>query len=189
MAPAFDRLIEAVRAQHFANEPKRQDARNVRIARFMASLDGNTPQALQQRLDHIESKIAWKSRRRFDASGDSQVAAAFFRTLLDAVTTGHVLHLQTRSYSQHAALNTFYSELDNLVDGLIEAFQGKYGVVDNYPPSTENTTNEPIGFIKNLSDYVRSNRAAVADDSELQNDIDSIQTLIDSTLYKLKNLR
>jgi hypothetical protein len=189
MAPAFDRLMEAVRAEHFASAPKRQDDRNDRIARFMALLESNTPQRLQQRLDQLESRIAWNHQRRFDASGDTQVVAAFFRTLLDAVTTGHILHLQTRSYSQHAALNTFYSELDDLVDGLIEAFQGKYGIVDNYPPSALNTFNEPIGFVESLSSYVSSNRAAVADDSELQNDIDSIQTLIDSTLYKLKNLK
>jgi hypothetical protein len=47
----------------------------------------------------------------------------------------------------------------------------------------------PIDFITKLSDYVRNTRAGVASDSELQNDIDSIQTLIDSTLYKLTNLQ
>ena len=40
MAAAFDRLLDAVRTEHFANAPKRQDARGVRIDRFMALLDG-----------------------------------------------------------------------------------------------------------------------------------------------------
>jgi hypothetical protein len=44
MAPAFDRLLAAVRAEHFADAPKRNDARGVRIDRFMAALARNTPQ-------------------------------------------------------------------------------------------------------------------------------------------------
>ncbi len=44
MAPAFDRLLAAVRAEHFADAPKRNDARGVRIDRFMAALERNTPQ-------------------------------------------------------------------------------------------------------------------------------------------------
>lgn len=36
-------------------------------------------------------------------------------------TTGHLLHLQSRSYSQHQALGTFYEELNDLADGLIDS--------------------------------------------------------------------
>ena len=45
-----------------------------------------------------------------------------------------------------------------------------------------------IFFLLLLDDYVRSNRSTVASDSELQNLIDEIQQLIDSTLYKLRFL-
>lgn len=38
-----------------------------------------------------------------------------------------MLHLQSRSFSEHMALNTFYSELPELADAVIEAYQGKYG--------------------------------------------------------------
>lgn len=120
---------------------------------------------------------------------DSAVAAEFFKTLLDAVTAAHLLHLQSRSFSQHSALGDFYPELEDLADGLIEAYQGKYGIVAAYPMGPSQPNGDPIAFITQLSDYVRSKRYAVATDSELQNDIDSIQTLIDSTLYKLTNLR
>ena len=120
---------------------------------------------------------------------DPRIAAEFFKALLDAVTTGHLLHLQSRSYSQHQALGTFYEELTDLADGLIEAYQGKYGIVTDYPMGPSQPNGDPIAFITQLSDYVRTTRAAVASDSELQNDIDTIQSLIDSTLYKLTNLR
>jgi hypothetical protein len=49
-------------------------------------------------------------------------------------------------------------------------------------------TSAAIDFVSALSDYVMSSRANVADDSEIQNLIDEIQDLIDSTLYKLRFL-
>lgn len=120
---------------------------------------------------------------------DPAVAAAFFKTLLDAVTAAHLLHFQSRSYAQHQALGTFYSELEDLADGLIESYQGKYGIVTDYPQGPSQVNNDPISFMTQLSDYVRNTRAGVASDSELQNDIDTVQSLIDSTLYKLTNLK
>lgn len=120
---------------------------------------------------------------------DASRAAEFFKALLDAVTSAHLLHLQSRSFSQHTALGDFYSELEELADGLIESYQGKYGIVTDYPQGPSMPNNDPISFMTKLSDYVRNTRAAVASDSELQNDIDTVQSLIDSTLYKLTNLQ
>jgi hypothetical protein len=57
MAPAFDRLLESVGAENFANAPKRQDARSVRVDRFMALLGGNTGQGPQSRLDQLEARL------------------------------------------------------------------------------------------------------------------------------------
>lgn len=120
---------------------------------------------------------------------DAAIAALFFKTLLDAVTTGHLLHLQSRSFAQHSALGEFYPELEELADSLIEAYQGKYGIVSGYPVGPSMPSSDPISFAESLSNFVRTTRAAVASDSELQNIIDEVQSLIDSTLYKLVNLR
>ena len=54
-------------------------------------------------------------------------------TLLNAATIGHVLHLQSRSYSEHKALQGFYTAMPDLVDGVIEAYQGRYGELVEYP--------------------------------------------------------
>lgn len=119
---------------------------------------------------------------------DNQQAAEFFITLLHAATSGHILHLQTRSYAQHKALDEFYGELPGLADGVIEAFQGKYGLVLDYPDGYTVPTGTPIEFVSALGDYVTANRAAVGNDSELQNLIDGVMDLIDSTIYKLRFL-
>lgn len=123
------------------------------------------------------------------AASTNPVAAEFFATLLHAATSGHILHLQTRSYAEHKALDEFYSELPGLVDDLIESYQGKYGLVLDYPSGYQVPSSTPQDFVSALSDYVIATRSQVAPDSELQNELDAIQTLINSTLYKLSFLR
>lgn len=119
---------------------------------------------------------------------DNAAAAEFFITLLHAATSGHVLHLQTRSYAQHKALDEFYSELPGLVDSVIEAYQGKYGLVLDYPDGYAVPTGQPIEFVSAVGDYVTASRLSVGADSELQNLIDEVMELIDSTIYKLRFL-
>lgn len=124
---------------------------------------------------------------------DRAAAAEFFKALLDAVTAAHLLHLQSQSFSQHSALGDFYSELEGLADGLIESYQGKYGIVTGYPMGPSQPNDDPVVFMTQLSNYIRRVRGNVASDSEIQNDIDTVLTLIDTTLYKLvyklENLR
>lgn len=166
-----------------------------RRRRFCSRMSGMKAKLTSAKTANDPNSRINKSLRKWNCDApeagttDRVVAAEFFKTLLDAVTTGHLLHLQSNSFSQHSALNTFYSELEELTDGLIESYQGKYGIVTGYPKGPSMPNSDAVSFMTKLSDYVRSTRAAVASDSELQNDIDSIQSLIDSTLYKLTNLR
>jgi hypothetical protein len=122
------------------------------------------------------------------AAQDSTAASTFFITLLNAATVAHTLHLKEHSFSRHMALNTLYTELPESVDELIEAWQGRYGLVTDYPAQTVITPADPLVFVTNLRKYVDDNRAKVATDSELQNIIDEIVQLLDSTIYKLTNL-
>lgn len=115
-------------------------------------------------------------------------AAEFFITLLHAATSGHVLHLQSRSYAQHKTLDEFYSELPGLTDSIIEAYQGKYGLVLDYPSGYAVPVAEAVQFVSDLGDYVTANRSSVGADSELQNLIDEVMDLINSTIYKLRFL-
>ena len=112
-----------------------------------------------------------------------------FMTLLHSATSGHILHLQTRSFAQHMALDGFYKEMPDLVDDLIEAWQGKNGkIVDSYPSGYEAPKVTPLEFMESLSKYFQENRKYIGGDTELQNISDEIQGLFDSTLYKLRFL-
>jgi len=111
--------------------------------------------------------------------------------LLNSVTTAHILHLSSRSYSQHKALETFYTEIGDHVDDFVEAFQGKYGLLTKYPTTAALfPEQDPVTYLTYLSDEVAMLRKAngFPQDSELQNITDEIVQLIDSTLYKLKFL-
>lgn len=112
----------------------------------------------------------------------------FFATLLHSATIAHQLHFKSRSYSEHKALGGFYDEVVELVDDLVESYQGKYGIVENYPFEMELDTESSEKFLSDLSEFVTANRKGVAPDSEIQNKIDEIQSLINSTLYKIRYL-
>ena len=109
--------------------------------------------------------------------------------LLHSVTNAHILHLQTKSFSEHMALEAFYTEIGDLADGFIEAYQGKYGLLQY--PNVYTPPSLPLPYLTYLKDELETLRRKpeFPQDSELQNDLDTIATLIDSTLYKLRFLK
>ena len=115
----------------------------------------------------------------------------FILTLLHAATNTHILHLRSRSFSEHSALGEFYQALPDLVDAVVEATQGRYGQLIDYPVSYYPPNQTGLEELTDLKDYVDQTRhtADIPQDSEIQNAIDEIASLIDSTLYKLEFLK
>lgn len=111
--------------------------------------------------------------------------AAFTVTLLNAATVAHLYHLKSTSYAQHMALGGLYEALPGLVDGLVEAYQGKYGLVTDYPSSMVECGADPLTFVANIKGYVETARETLPQDSELQNIVDEIAATVASALYKL----
>ena len=114
----------------------------------------------------------------------------FVQCLLHSVTNAHILHFQSLSYSQHMALGAYYDEVSDLVDGFVEAFQGKYGLLTKYKANYELPESDPVDYMIYLKDEVAILRRMpeFPQDSELQNEVDTIANLINSTLYKLRFL-
>jgi hypothetical protein len=115
----------------------------------------------------------------------------FTMCLLHSVTNGHILHLTTLSYSQHKALETYYTEIGDHVDDFVEAFQGKYGLLHDFIADYALPPTSALEYLTYLKDEVANLRVATnfPQDSELQNITDEIAQLIDSTLYKLRFLK
>jgi hypothetical protein len=112
-------------------------------------------------------------------------------TLLNAATIGHVLHLRSRSYAEHKALNTFYSEMPDLVDSVIEAWQGRHQELIEYPDQVVELSDhkDALEFVMFLKILVEEERYVLGEESEIQNLVDGIAELIDSTIYKLTFLK
>lgn len=59
--------------------------------------------------------------------------AEFIARAFAVRTAAHLAHLQSRSYAEHVALGGFYDPLVDLVDSYAEAYQGLFGLIEDYP--------------------------------------------------------
>ena len=112
----------------------------------------------------------------------------FVSTLHQSRTQAHVWHHQTTSFSEHKALENYYSEIVELVDGLVESIQGIYPRITSYTLSNPVDWKEGGStiYFKGLYDYVQSNRKTIpCQETLVQNQIDNIAELIADTLYQL----
>ena len=114
--------------------------------------------------------------------------ALFVATLLHSATNTHFFHWSTDSYAKHQALGTYYDEIVDLTDQLAESYMGKYGKLTAFP-SVYHQPKDPIKYMESLQNFVADARQDLPQDSELQNLIDTIAELIDTTTYKLKFLK
>jgi hypothetical protein len=111
--------------------------------------------------------------------------------LLHSRTQVHTLHLQTESYPEHIALNEYYDGIVGIIDGLVESYQGKYGILKGYKSYDiveYKSTDSSIKYLRDLCGKVEKLRNCCKD-SYIQNQIDNVCELINSTLYKLRFLK
>ena len=111
--------------------------------------------------------------------------------ILHSRNQAHVFHLQTQSFAEHKALNDYYDGVVDLFDGIVESYQGKYGIIKNYKAfkiEQYKNNKKTISYFERLLDIIDENRDSV-EDSYIQNQIDTVQELINSTVYKLKFLK
>jgi hypothetical protein len=110
--------------------------------------------------------------------------------LLHSQTQVHIFHLGTKSYAEHKALQKYYESVDDLTDGLVESYQGKYGLLTNYKSyknQSYKNKNQVLKYFTGLLSMIEEKRDC-CDDSYIQNQIDTVQELIYSTMYKLRFL-
>ena len=102
-----------------------------------------------------------------------------------------VYHWQSQSLSEHKALNRYYDGIPDIVDGIVESYQGKYGIQKGYKlfeVRDYSTPEEVINFLKQLAEDIENVRQPIKE-SYIQNQIDTAIELIETTVYKLENLK
>lgn len=110
----------------------------------------------------------------------------FVLGLMNARTVAHIAHLQTTSYAQHQALGAFYGGLVPLIDSFAEVYQGRYGLI-KFNAASFKLERDPYALLDSVVAMLDAARAECKLPA-LQNIIDEMIALADSTRYKLKNL-
>jgi len=115
--------------------------------------------------------------------------------LMHSRTQAHVFHLRVspNALALHLALQTYYEDIIGLIDGIAESYQGMAGLIEfKAVKGIDNDADKDniISYFEDLVKFVHTER--MKDDlkgiSFIQNEIDNIEKLIYSTLYKLRNL-
>ena len=114
--------------------------------------------------------------------------------LLQSRTQTHSFHLGVKgigSHSAHIALGEYYDSIGGLIDGLVEVYQGKEGLIQVSGIGVLDKNNDIKNIIKyfetlcNMVAKLRTNPKL--QDSWIQNDIDTVVSLLYKTKYKLVN--
>ena len=114
--------------------------------------------------------------------------------LLQSRTQAHSFHLGVKgigAHSAHLALGEYYDSIVGLIDGLIETYQGKEGLIQLSGIGTLDKNNDIKNIIKyfdtlcNMIARLRQNPKLK--DSWIQNEIDNVVSLLYRTKYKLVN--
>lgn len=114
----------------------------------------------------------------------------FILHLLVFQTQIKTLHWQTQSYAEHKAFGRFYENLDELVDKLIECYQGKFGLRLQVPENADFKVfnYDRIQISKFLNRYYQFLNVDVYELGIItQNDLD-IQDIIISILNEINRL-
>jgi hypothetical protein len=111
--------------------------------------------------------------------------------LLDSQRQTHIFHLQTKSFAEHKALQDYYDAIGDFVDSIVESAQGKYGILTgwkSFPTEEYQSGEQCITYLKTLLNDVAS-AYNIVKDTYIQNQLDEVTALINSTLYKLRFLK
>ena len=116
--------------------------------------------------------------------------ADFLGILFLARDVAHSVHLNTRSFSKHTALNIFYERIVGVADDFAEAYQGRHGLIGPITLHSAKKTSNIQEFLEDSLKQIEDARYEVVDknDMSLQQLIDNIIEVYLRTLYKLKFL-
>ncbi len=103
-------------------------------------------------------------------------------------SAAHLFHWGSDSYSEHMALGSFYDDIIEQVDKIVEIFQGKNGkikvkfVLEPFAPDS-------IKQLRKTADWIAANKALIVKGcGAVANELDTLEGIYLQTLYKLENL-
>jgi hypothetical protein len=108
--------------------------------------------------------------------------------VFSARNASHLAHWATKSYAEHQALGAFYDDVIDAIDSIVEAYQGRFGLIDVM--ELENQVGQDIiEVLRENMDWIEDNRQAISGGvTAIENLIDGLSDIYLRTVYKLENL-
>jgi hypothetical protein len=108
-----------------------------------------------------------------------------------ARNAAHFFHWRatgTGSYALHQALGTFYQEVIEAIDDLVEAYQGAFDLIGTIP--APETGGDILAILQGDAAWIEKNHEAICKGNRaVGNLIDTLTGVYLSTIYKLRNLK
>lgn len=123
--------------------------------------------------------------------GAGSGASDYIAGLLNGATMAHMHHFMVSgpgSYAKHVALGELYSGLQDKADELAEAFMGCTGQALKFTGASVSVGADPVADVRALYAFAEGKRAAMGDESHIQNLVDEACSTISTALYKLTRL-
>lgn len=121
---------------------------------------------------------------------EKEAVAKIVGIMMMSRNLAHLAHLKSKgpgSYAEHMALGGFYDSIVDLADGLAEAVQGKYGLLDIMIPDIKGDIEDPVSALKTHVTMIE-NLCKKCDTSWIDNMVQEVESCYYSTIYKLENL-
>lgn len=101
----------------------------------------------------------------------------------------HLSHWKTKSYAEHQALGSFYDDLIDVLDKLVEACQGSRGIIGHVDLSCKDESIDIVKLLSEDANWISKNRARLGHGvPAIENIVDELVGVYLTTIYKLKNL-
>ena len=127
-----------------------------------------------------------------EVSNESGDVSKFISKLLESREMAQVYHWTVKgdmgSHAAHLALQTYYEEVIEFIDDIVEIYQGQYGLIEGYDviDTTDSKSKDRLDYFKEAVEFVKSERTCIkAEDTHIHNIIDELIALQYKTIYKL----
>lgn len=135
-----------------------------------------------------------KTQEQDSKKGGTVDVVKFFSKIFESREMAHVYHLTVKgeegSHAKHLALGDYYDKILDMLDEIIEVYQGEYEVLEGYETidTSSAKSTDTIKYFTDLANFIKEQRYVCfkKDDTHYFNIIDDMLVLIYKTLYKLK---
>jgi DNA-binding ferritin-like protein len=146
----------------------------------------------QSKSEETEEKEEQEEERGEEPKGENGDVSKFISKLLESREMAQVYHWTVKgdmgSHAAHLALQTYYEEVIEFIDDIVEIYQGQYGLIEGYDviDTTDAKSKDRLDYFKETVEFVKSGRTCIkSEDTHIHNIVDELIALQYKTIYKL----